>query len=70
VAGSTVVGGGVGAAGGAVGAMVSTAYPKTFFETYPEASQWLDQQHGSNWFPCGVCHPNIDIDLPAAGYIL
>jgi len=42
----------------AVGAMVSVAYPKVFFEELGEACEWLDAQYGrSSWFPCGVCRP-------------
>lgn len=42
----------------AVGAMVSTAYPKKFFETYAEAGQWLDKEYSSSgWDRCGLCNP-------------
>lgn len=44
----------------AVGAMVSTAYPKKFFETHAEAARWLDERYRSQWFPCGLCHPYHD----------
>jgi hypothetical protein len=37
----------------AVGAMVTAAYPKKFFETYAEAARWLDEKHSSRWDPWG-----------------
>ena len=40
----------------AVGAMVSTAYPKKFFEEYAEAEQWLNKEY--SWSPCGKCYPS------------
>jgi hypothetical protein len=41
-----------------VGAMVSTAYPKMFFEELDEACKWLDAKYGeSGWTRCGVCRP-------------
>jgi len=43
----------------AVGAMVSTAYPKVFFEQLDEALKWLDAEYGkSGWLSCGFCYPN------------
>jgi hypothetical protein len=40
-----------------IGAMVSNAYPKVFFETSDEATQWLKiatfGDHG--WTNCGKC---------------
>ena len=40
----------------AVGTMVSTAYPKVFFEHLTEACKWLDTEYGeSGWDPCGLC---------------
>lgn len=42
----------------AVGAMVSTAYPKVFFEELREAFEWLDAKYGSSgWTRCGLCRP-------------
>jgi hypothetical protein len=41
-----------------VGAMVSTAYPKVFFEELDEACKTLNAKYGeSGWTRCGVCHP-------------
>ena len=52
----------------AVGAMVSRAYPKIFFEESTEAKQWLDGRYGqSGWTNCGLCggtDPPRSIDLP------
>src|SRR5258708_2519433 len=36
----------------AVGAMVSSAYPKIFFEQLDEALKWLDAEYGKS----GFCH--------------
>jgi hypothetical protein len=48
----------------AVGAMVSTAYPKKFFDACAEAEQWLDKVYGSSgWYHCGICHPELTSDL-------
>ena len=47
----------------AVGAMVSTAYPKIFFEEFSEARDWADRQYGANpvgWTTCGLCSPRSD----------
>jgi hypothetical protein len=42
----------------AVGAMVSTAYPKTFFGELNEAREYLDGRYGKfGWLPCGLCRP-------------
>lgn len=42
----------------AVAAMVSTAYPKKFFDTYSEAQLWLDAEYGPyGWERCGKCNP-------------
>ncbi len=43
-----------------VGAMVTTAYQKRFFETYAEAAQWLNEKYSSQWSPCGNCNPWSD----------
>ena len=43
----------------AVGAMVSTAYPKKHFETFDEAKTWLDKTYSSRWYSCGLCNPWI-----------
>jgi hypothetical protein len=41
----------------AIGAMVTTAYPKVFFEESGEARQWLNATFGSRgWENCGLCH--------------
>jgi hypothetical protein len=43
-----------------VGAMVSTAYPKIFFEEFDEAQQWADKEYGAyptGWTTCGICRP-------------
>jgi hypothetical protein len=43
----------------AVGAMVSSAYPKIFFEEIDEACERSDTEYGNaGWTVCGVCHPN------------
>lgn len=40
----------------AVGAMVSTAYPKIFFEDPNDAKVWLNTAFGEQgWRNCGVC---------------
>ena len=40
----------------AIGAMVTVAYPKVFFDTYEEAREWLDAEFGeSAWEHCGRC---------------
>ncbi len=42
----------------AIGAMVTAAYPKMFFNTYDEAQEWLDTQFGeADWERCGFCLP-------------
>ncbi len=42
----------------AVGAMVSSAYPKVFFDDYVEAKLFLDSEYGPHgWNRCGVCNP-------------
>ncbi|HKX06753.1 MAG TPA: hypothetical protein VJN67_01105 [Stellaceae bacterium] len=42
----------------AVSAMVSSAYPKTFFDDYSEAKLHLDAEYGPDgWNPCGICNP-------------
>ena len=44
-----------------VGAMHPGAYPKTFFEKYGEAVNFLDQKYGLHgWVRCGVCNPYND----------
>jgi hypothetical protein len=44
-----------------VGAMHPGSYQKTFFETYGEAVQFLDQKYGARgWLMCGVCSPYGD----------
>ena len=41
----------------AVGAMVSTAYRKKYFEDRLEARRWADGQFGvQKWKDCGYCH--------------
>jgi hypothetical protein len=42
----------------AVGAVVSTAFPKNYFETYAEAARWLDKKY--SWCLCGICSPTND----------
>jgi hypothetical protein len=40
----------------AIGAMVSSAYPKIFFEELDEAREWSETQYGKfGWAPCGKC---------------
>lgn len=40
----------------AVGAMVTSAYPKLFFETLEEATRWADKKFGKDgWEACGFC---------------
>ncbi len=42
----------------AIGAMVTTAYPKIFFEKLSEACERLDGNYGSSgWTRCGLCRP-------------
>ena len=53
----------------AVGAMVTLAYRKVFFEESAEAKRWLDDTYGpAGWTTCGRCGGTnpllIHIDLP------
>ncbi len=39
----------------AVGAMVSAAYPKLFFDDPHEAYSWAIDKFGKHWKNCGFC---------------